>query len=98
MNGSQRETSEQPEGVAPPDAEPTARSAASVAKPARKPVAAIPASEPTPRPGRGERTARESRRRAGKSALDHLLLSPRSVDSAADDFFDGLVRRVEGDR
>ncbi len=37
------------------------------------------------------------RHQAGDTAPDHLLHAPGSVDRAADDFFDGLVRRV-GDR
>jgi hypothetical protein len=80
------------------DAEPATLSAAPLATPAHALLAIVPASEPTPRRVRGERIASQSRRQAGTAALDHLLRSPTSVDSAADDFFEGLVRRVEGDR
>ncbi len=38
------------------------------------------------------------RRRADSSAPDDLLRTPTSVAPVADDFFDGLIRRVEGDR
>jgi hypothetical protein len=34
----------------------------------------------------------------GEAPLDHLLQVPESVDVAADGFFGGLARRVEGDR
>lgn len=35
---------------------------------------------------------------AGETAPDFLLRTPKSVIPIADDFFDGLIRRVEGDR
>ena len=37
-------------------------------------------------------------KQAGSSAPDHLLRTPTGVTRVADDFFDGLIRRVEGDR
>jgi hypothetical protein len=40
---------------------------------------------------------REPRRHAGDTAPDFLLRTPRTTP-VADDFFDGLIRRVEGDR
>jgi hypothetical protein len=97
MTGSQDEASGRPDGVVPPEAGPSAPRAASFAGPASEPITAVQLDEPTPPPRRG-RSARQPREQAGMSALDQLLLSPQSVDSAADDFFDGLVRRVEGDR
>lgn len=39
----------------------------------------------------------ENRRQDGATAPDHLLRTPTSVALVADDFFEGLVRRVEGD-
>jgi hypothetical protein len=51
-----------------------------------------------------ERLAAEDRlpgrnqRQADSSAPDYLLRTPTSVAPVADDFFDGLIRRVEGDR
>lgn len=44
-----------------------------------------------PSPGR-------ARNQAGASAPDHLLRKAANATRVADDFFDGLVRRVEGDR
>ena len=38
------------------------------------------------------------RRKPGETAPDFLLRTPTSVTPVADDFFDGLIRRVEGDR
>jgi hypothetical protein len=48
------------------------------------------ASEESPGPPR--------HRRAGETAPEFLLRTPPSVAPAADDFFNGLVRRIEGDR
>ena len=62
-----------------------------------EPAAATPTAEPAREPVTAERPARRSRRPAGETAPDHLLAPPKRVSSAADDFFDGLVRRVEGD-
>jgi hypothetical protein len=39
-----------------------------------------------------------ARRQAGDTAPGFLLRTPTSVTPVADDFFDGLVRSVEGDR
>jgi hypothetical protein len=36
--------------------------------------------------------------RRGETAPDHLLQAPPGVAPVADDFFDALIRRVEGDR
>jgi hypothetical protein len=33
-----------------------------------------------------------------ETPLDHLMRTPTGVESAAKDFFDGLVRDVTGDR
>jgi len=62
-----------------------------------------PGSEPSAVPSRAARpsaaaVARATRPQAGEVPLDHLLRVPESVDAAADDFFDGLTRRVEGHR
>jgi hypothetical protein len=43
---------------------------------------------------RGSRT----RRQPGETAPESLLRAPAAAATVADDFFDGLVRRVEGDR
>jgi hypothetical protein len=56
--------------------------------------------EETAQPG-GAPEARSQvlrRRRPGETAPDSLLQAPASVSLAADDFFDGLIRQVEGDR
>lgn len=45
-----------------------------------------------------DRLPGRNRRRAGSSTPDDLLRTPTSVAPVADDFFDGLIRRVEGDR
>jgi hypothetical protein len=47
-----------------------------------------------------EERSRVLRRRLlpGETAPDSLLQAPASVTLAADDFFDGLIRQVEGDR
>lgn len=54
--------------------------------------AAAPVSEPE-----SDQTG-PRRRQPGQTAPEELLRVPPSVGVAADDFFDGLVRRVEGDR
>jgi hypothetical protein len=38
------------------------------------------------------------RRQPGETAPDFLLRTPTNVAPVADDFFDGIIRRVEGDR
>jgi hypothetical protein len=48
-------------------------------------------------PAVADRLPDRNSRDVGDSAQD-LLRTPRSVTSVADDFFDGLIRRVEGDR
>jgi hypothetical protein len=45
-----------------------------------------------------DRLPGRNRRQADSSAPDYLLRTPTSVAPVADDFFDGLIRRVEGDR
>jgi Beta-lactamase superfamily domain len=52
-----------------------------------EPPAAPPAPSTLPR-----------RRQPGETAPDFLLRTPTNVAPVADDFFDGLIRRVEGDR
>ena len=56
-------------------------------------------SEATPadQPSNKDRLHDLNLRQVGVSAPD-LLRTPRSVTPVADDFFDGLIRRVEGDR
>ena len=81
----------------------TASSPVPVAKPARRRTAnaageAEPEHDLASPAARGEQPARRPRHQAGETPLDHLLRAPTSVDSAADGFFDALVRRVEGDR
>lgn len=56
-----------------------------------------PAPEPAPEPASVEPPELQHRTEAGATAPDHLLRAPTSVASVADDFFDGLIRRVEGD-
>jgi hypothetical protein len=48
-------------------------------------------------PEEGSRVLRR-RLRPGETAPDSLLEAPASVRLAADDFFDGLIRQLEGDR
>lgn len=95
--GSPASTSGAVRPVAPVSAR-TTPTATPATEPAQEPAPATPAAEPAPEPVTAERPARRSRRQAGEIALDHLLRPPESVDSAANDFFDGLVRRVQGDR
>jgi hypothetical protein len=64
---------------------------------APEPAAALPAAEQAAEPAVAEPRTRRRRRRAGETAPDDLLHPPTSVESAANDFFDGLVRRVNGD-
>ena len=45
-----------------------------------------------------EVTSTPHRRQAGETAPESLLRAPAGAASIADDFFDALVRRVEGDR
>lgn len=86
-------------GVAPdspedPVAAAVVRKSASVALPT-----SATGDSPTPEGGSAESgsTARV-RHELGETALDSLLQAPPSVTLAADHFFDGLVRRVEGNR
>jgi len=60
--------------------------------------AVAPANKPVPRPAAAEAPAARHRRQAGETAPDRLLRPSENVDSAAGDFFDGLVRLVEGKR
>ena len=82
--------------AAPPAAEapPAAPALPEPPPPAREPEAPPAA----PAPPEAPPAARRRRRTAGETAPDHLLQAPPSVSPAADDFFDGLVRRVESDR
>lgn len=57
------------------------------------PTALSPASLPA-----DDARAQAAQLHLGEASLDHLLRVPDSVDVAADDFFGGLARRVEGDR
>ncbi len=57
-----------------------------------------PKARPADEPAVAERSARRNRRRAGETAPDHLLRSPTGGTPVVDDFFDGLIRRVMGDR
>jgi hypothetical protein len=41
---------------------------------------------------------RQRRRQSGSSSPAHLLQTPANVAPVVDDFLDGLIRRVEGDR
>ena len=45
-----------------------------------------------------ESPAPSRRRQPGDTAPDFPLRTPTSVTRVADDFFDGIIRRVEGDR
>jgi hypothetical protein len=75
-----------------PTAPAAARPVASVSAPTTS--AAEPAREPTAAEGPSPR----HRRQAGETAPDYLLRAPTGGTAVADDFFDGLIRRVEGDR
>jgi hypothetical protein len=61
---------------------------------------ALPWSAPAASPARATSPARSERgsRDPDEIAPNYLLRAPRSVTRAADDFFHGLVRRVDGDR
>ena len=72
------------------------RTAASGSTPTALPAAPTP--EPTPASANPEPPARRLSRQAGETAPDFLLRAPTGVAPIVDDFFDGLVRRVEGDR
>jgi hypothetical protein len=73
-----------------------ARSGGPAAAPAAP--AAVTGSEPARAPADSEPQARRPNRQAGETAPDFLLRTPTSVAPIVDDFFDGLIRRVEGDR
>lgn len=53
--------------------------------------------EPAPLPSSPDGPGRR-RRQAGETAPESLLRTPTGASSVTDDFFDGLIRRVEGDR
>jgi len=53
--------------------------------------------DPEGGPAEGSPTMRR-RHRLGETAPDSLLQAPPRVTLAADDFFDGLMRQVRGDR
>jgi hypothetical protein len=57
-----------------------------------------PETEETVRPPEAGSPAARRRPLPGETAPDSLLEAPASVSLAADDFFDRLIRRVEGDR
>ncbi len=66
---------------------------------------ATPASTPATSPASGAATpdpasavALPLRRSPGDTAPDFLLRAPTSVTPMADDFFDGLIRQVDGER
>jgi hypothetical protein len=61
-------------------------------------AAGFPEVGPFARPVTIEQPSHRPRRETGDTAPDHLLLPPTTVDSTADDFFGGLIRRIEGDR
>ena len=68
------------------------------APPAPPAPPATPAIEPARQPADVEPPARGHGGQAGETAPDFLLRTPKSVIPIADDFFDGLIRRIEGDR
>jgi hypothetical protein len=96
-----------------PASEPTTPDAASATAPEPEAAARASAWTTPPRlpaeqsatPG-GERPAQSPeespapphRRQPGETAPDFLLRTPPNVAPVADDFFDGIIRRVEGDR
>jgi len=69
------------------------RASWAVPPPAPAKLSAAPAQVPLDEPA-----VPPSRRQPGKTAPDFLLRAPNSVTRVADDFFDGLIRRDEGDR
>jgi len=94
-----------------PASGPTTPDAASAAAPVATPATAarasawatpprMPAEQSAPPGGEAPvvSPAPPSRRKPGETAPDFLLRTPTSVAPVADDFFDGLTRRVEGDR
>jgi hypothetical protein len=94
-----------------PASGPTTPDAASAAAPVATPAAAarasawatpprMPAEQSAPPGGEAPEVspAPPSRRKPGETAPDFLLRTPTSVAPVADDFFDGLIRRVERDR
>ena len=86
-----------------PDMAPAAASAEPEAT-VRASAWATPPSQPAEQsaaPVRGapeESPAPPHRRQPGDTAPDFLLRTPTSVTRVADDFFNGLIRQVEGDR
>jgi hypothetical protein len=54
--------------------------------------------EPFPSSAAPDAPGTRTRRQPGETAPERLLRAPAAAASVADDFFDGLVRRVEGDR
>jgi hypothetical protein len=60
-----------------------------------EPVSPAPAAATAPTTAE---PAAEVEQQAGESAPDFLLRTPTGATRIADDFFDGLIRRVEGDR
>jgi hypothetical protein len=80
-----------------PKRRPGARRAVEAVSPATAPIAAseaVPAEEPAV----SQPPTQRNRRKAGETAPDHLLRTPTGGTPVVDDFFDGLIRRVEGDR
>lgn len=71
---------------------------ATVARSESIPAASPPSAEPIPDPTPADNAGTRTRRQPGETAPESLLRAPSGAVSVADDFFDGLVRRVEGDR
>lgn len=69
-----------------------ARRVASVSAPT------APAAEPAREPAADGQPELGHLQQAGDTAPEFLLRTPTRVTPVADDFFDGLIRRVEGDR
>lgn len=69
-----------------------ARGVASVSAPT------TPAAEPAREPAADVRPELLHLQQARETAPEFLLRTPTRVTPVADDFFDGLIRRVEGDR
>jgi len=97
-----------PAGTGRPD--PAVRPAASAAAPQPEVVGATVAhdedvgagkpssTEPNPKSTAADVPGAHTRRQPGETAPESLLRAPAAAASVVDDFFDGLVRRVEGDR
>ena len=82
--------------VSAPTASPAAAGVARVSAPT--PPAPASAGELARERAAAGRPARRPRHQAGETAPESLLRTPTSVVPIADDFFDSILRRVEGDR